>query len=81
MEVLGCLQQLEREVETATGVIILHEKKCSEVNEVHLQKAKEILTDYGKALNEKLGIKTFVAGAKATVADISIYYNLSHIKG
>lgn len=75
------MQILEREIDAATGVLILHTKGYPQLTENQLEKSKEIIVKYLKQQNEKLSLKTFLAGDRLTVADISSYHNINAIKG
>jgi glutathione S-transferase len=60
-------------------VIILNNNELTEVKEVQIAKAKDIITKVAKFLDDRLKLNTFLVGDSLTIADISAYFSWNEV--
>jgi glutathione S-transferase len=60
-------------------VIILNNNELTEVKEVQIAKAKDIITKVAKSLDDRLKLNTFLVGDSLTIADISAYFSWNEV--
>lgn len=60
-------------------MIILNNNELTEVKEVQIAKAKDIITKVAKSLDDRLKLNTFLVGDSLTIADISAYFSWNEV--
>lgn len=60
-------------------MIILNNNELTEVKEVQIAKAKDIITKVAKFLDDRLKLNTFLVGDSLTIADISAYFSWNEV--